>query len=149
MQNEKIKIADLSDVKVITKLANELWTDSDIDALSKEFSELLTDNEAFIVLKYVDALPVGFAHCQIRNEYVEGTQTNPVGYLEGIYVKPHFRKRGYAKQLLKECETWAMLKGCREFASDCQLDNIESFKFHISNGFSEANRIICFTKKLN
>ena len=92
MQNEKIKIADLSDVKVITKLANELWTDSDIDALSKEFSELLTDNEAFIVLKYVDALPVGFAHCQIRNEYVEGTQTNPVGYLEGIYVKPHFRK---------------------------------------------------------
>ena len=149
MQNEKIKIADLSDVKVITKLANELWTDSDIDALSKEFSELLTDNEAFIVLEYVDALPVGFAHCQIRNEYVEGTQTNPVGYLEGIYVKPHFRKRGYAKQLLKECETWAKLKGCREFASDCQLDNIESFKFHISNGFSEANRIICFAKKLN
>ena len=44
-------LANLSDVKVITKLANELWTDSDIDALSKEFSELLTDNEAFIVLK--------------------------------------------------------------------------------------------------
>ena len=144
--SESIKIADKSDVKIIAELAKELWLNHDLDDLTKEFGKLLALNETYIVLKYVDALPIGFAQCQIRNEYVEGTETNPVGYFEGIYIKPHFRKCGYAKQLLKECEAWAKLKGCQEFAGDCELDNIESFNFHISNGFSEANRIICFTK---
>ena len=149
MEKKNIKIADISDVNIVAKLASELWTNHSLDDLIKEFSELLSYNKAYIVLQYVDALPIGFAQCQIRNEYVEGTETTPVGYLEGIYIKPNFRKCGYAKQLLKECEKWAKLKGCKEFASDCQLDNVESFKFHLSSGFSEANRIICFTKKLN
>ena len=149
MINEYIKVVDIGDVNILAKLANELWTNHNLDDLTKEFSELLSHNEVYIVLKYVDALPIGFAQCQIRNDYVEGTETTPVGYLEGIYIKPNFRKCGYAKQLLKECEKWATLKGCKEFASDCQLDNLESFKFHLSSGFTEANRIICFTKKLN
>ena len=40
-------------------------------------------------------------------------------------------------------------KKCIEFASDCELTNIESLQFHLAIGFAEANRIICFTKKLN
>ena len=36
--------------------------------------------------------------------------------------------------------------GCREFASDCELDNADSFKFHMAVGFEEANRVICFKK---
>ncbi len=148
MNNEKIKIVDMSNVNVLAKLANELWTNHNLDDLTKEYIELLSHNEAYIILKYINSSPIGFAHCQIRKEYVEGTETTPVGYLEGIYIKPNFRKCGYAKQLLKECEKWAILKGCKEFASDCQLDNIESFKFHLSSGFTEVNRIICFTKKL-
>jgi aminoglycoside 6'-N-acetyltransferase I len=43
---------------------------------------------------------------------------------------------------------WAKEIGCSEFASDCELDNIGSFKFHMAMGFDEANRIICFKKKL-
>ena len=42
----------------------------------------------------------------------------------------------------------AIEKGCREFASDCELDNEVSLKFHLKVGFAEANRIICFTKQL-
>ncbi len=38
--------------------------------------------------------------------------------------------------------------GCREFAGDCELGNTDSLGFHLSMGFAEANRIICFTKKL-
>lgn len=36
----------------------------------------------------------------------------------------------------------------KEFANDCEIDSIESFQFHIAMGFTEANRIICFTKEL-
>ncbi len=55
---------------------------------------------------------------------------------------------GYAKELLTACEAWARAKGCKEFASDCELENIKSFQFHKAMGFEEANRIICFVKKL-
>ena len=55
---------------------------------------------------------------------------------------------GFAQELLSECQKWAKKKGCQEFASDCELDNATSLKFHMAMGFEEANRIICFTKKL-
>ena len=49
---------------------------------------------------------------------------------------------------LKECEKWAKEKGCTEFASDCELDNDDSFRFHRAMEFEEANRIICFKKDI-
>ena len=45
-------------------------------------------------------------------------------------------------------QMWAKDKGCTEFASDCELENTGSLKFHIAMGFEEANRIICFKKRL-
>ena len=57
-------------------------------------------------------------------------------------------KEADAARLLSACENWAKEKGCREFASDCELTNTDSQKFHLSLGFQEANRVICFTKKL-
>jgi len=79
---------------------------------------------------------------------VEGTDSSPVGYLEGIFVEEEFRKKGYAKELLASCERWAKEMGCTEFASDCELENTGSLAFHLRMGFMEANRVICFTKKL-
>ena len=46
------------------------------------------------------------------------------------------------------CGRTATLKGCSEFAGDCELDNRDSLKFHLARGFEEANRIICFRKAL-
>ena len=40
------------------------------------------------------------------------------------------------------------IMGCREFASDCELTNKASLAFHLSLGFTEENRIICFKKNL-
>ena len=97
---------------------------------------------------YAGEFPVGFAQCQLRRDYVEGTESSPVGYLEGIYVVELWRKQGLAKALLAACEGWAKGKGCTEFASDCELDNTQSLQFHLKAGFREANRIICFTKKI-
>ena len=79
---------------------------------------------------------------------MEGTKTSPVGYLEGVFVQEAYRHKGYAKELLAECEKWAKEKNCSEFASDCELDNNDSLNFHIAMGFEEANRIICFKKRL-
>ena len=79
---------------------------------------------------------------------MEGTQSSPVGYLEGIYVREAYRGKGLARALLSSCEAWAAEMGCVEFASDCELDNKGSIAFHLGAGFVEANRSVCFTKRL-
>lgn len=142
------KMTGHNDIQAAASLALELWPDNSIDEFSREYSELLNEPDAAVFLAYSQETPAGFAQCQLRCDYVEGTESSPVGYLEGIFVKEDYRKRGIAKQLLKECENWARGKGCTEFASDCELTNVESLHFHLNLGFEEANRIICFTKKL-
>lgn len=143
-----IKRARIEDVRVLADLAIQMWTDHDPENLEEEFRELAINNEAACFIKYVVDKPIAFAQCGLRHDYVEGTDSSPVGYLEGIFVSDGFRKQGYATELLAECEKWAREKGCTEFASDCELDNADSFSFHMSLGFEEANRIICFRKEL-
>lgn len=143
-----VRKAGKEDIAIIADLAVLMWCDNSPEALMEEFSEILLGGEAQFFLKYADGVPIGFAQCQLRHDYVEGTETSPVGYLEGIFIKEGFRHQGYARELLTECEDWARQNGCEEFASDCELDNDDSFRFHKAMNFAEANRIICFTKKL-
>ena len=143
-----IKKAGNNDLEALAKLAILMWQNHSITELINEFSEIIQNGKSVFFLKYEYDVPVGFAQCQLRNDYVEGTKTSPVGYLEGIFVKEQCRHKGYAKELLVECEAWAKENGCSEFASDCEINNIDSFHFHQAMNFVEANRIICFTKAL-
>ena len=135
--------------KAAGELAALLWPGHDLEELQTEFAELIGRDCDAVFLCYAEDMPVGFAHCSLRHDYVEGTNTSPVGYLEGVYVRPEYRGRGVAAQLLKSCEDWAKDIGCTEFASDCELQNTDSLAFHLSAGFSEANRTIHFTKRLS
>ncbi|QAA33477.1 aminoglycoside 6'-N-acetyltransferase [Clostridium manihotivorum] len=143
-----IKKATITDSISVAELANLLWPHHEIDELDEEFKQLICSENAACFVYYDETVPVGFAQCELRRDYVEGTESIPVGYLEGIYVRSEYRMKGIAKELLFHCEQWAKSLGCSEFASDCELHNTESFKFHLNAGFEEANRIICFTKKL-
>ena len=135
-------------MNAITKLALQLWPAHDYEELRQEMGETLSQSDAAFFLACDGEMPVGFAQCQLRRDYVEGTESTPVGYLEGIFVAEGYRHRGVARELLAACEGWAKEQGCSEFASDCELTNTESLLFHLKLGFLEANRIICFTKEL-
>lgn len=143
-----IKIARIDDVHSLSKLAKELWVSDEICELECEFKELINNRDSKIFIKYENNIPIGFAQCQLRHDYVEGTSTSPVGYLEGIYIKEQFRHNGFAKELLLACENWSKEKGCVEFASDCEINNENSLKFHLAMNFQESNRIICFKKSI-
>ena len=130
----------------LLKLAQKLWPNS--GTLYEEMKEYLIAEEKAAFLFWKQTSPVGLALCSLRSEYVEGTNDSPVGYLEGIYVEEDFRGKNIAAALLSSCEEWAKQRGCREFASDCELDNPASLAFHLHTGFEEANRIICFVKTL-
>ena len=143
-----IRKANPGDAKVLAQLAVQMWEDADVAELTQNFEALTEAEEAAVFLLELDGQPQGFAQCQLRRDYVEGTETSPVSYLEGIFVAEGYRRRGYALQLLNACEQWAGEKGTCEFASDCELDNLASQAFHQRVGFVEANRIVCYTKKL-
>lgn len=143
-----IQKAEPKDLPVLTDLACRLWPHSSPEEMQAEFSRLLAKPDGVCFLAYGPGAPVGFAQCQLRHDYVEGTESSPVGYLEGIYVAEEHRKQGIARALLAACEIWAKEQGCTEFASDCELGNEDSLSFHLNVGFREANRVICFTRKL-
>ncbi|MDO5117672.1 MAG: GNAT family N-acetyltransferase [Eggerthellaceae bacterium] len=143
-----IKRANTEDAEALAALAIQMWAGNDLDELAEEFRDLMEREDTACFLTYQDNEPIAFAQCQLRHDYVEGTNSSPIGYLEGIFVSEGYRKRGYAAELLAECEKWAKEKGCTEFASDCELENVDSQRFHLAMGFKEANRIICFTKEL-
>jgi len=143
-----IRRATVSDAPAVAKLAVKMWTSHEINELAADFAELIALPECAVFIMYSGDAPIGFAQCQLRHDYVEGTDSSPVGYLEGIFVEEPHRRKGCARALLAACQDWAKEQGCVEFASDCELDNVESLAFHLKMGFIEANRIICFTKKI-
>ena len=139
--------ADEKDLAELSALGKLLWPGHTTDELKEEFLSEMKKNAHFFLLR-VQGCSVGFAQCALRHDYVEGTDSSPVGYLEGIFVKEVHRGKGYGRRLFKASEEWAKQASCCEFASDCESANASSRLFHLHTGFQEANRIICFVKKL-
>ena len=142
-----IRKATPTDSLALAGLACCMWGGSP-DERAPEFAELTASSEAACFLAFDDDKAVGFAQCQLRHDYVEGCETSPVGFLEGVYVDDAHRRSGVARALLSACENWAKSVGCTEFASDCEIDNHDSLAWHLKNGFDEMGRTIWFAKKL-
>jgi aminoglycoside 6'-N-acetyltransferase I len=107
-----------------------------------------SDPAAVLVAEHAHAGLVGFAEVSIRS-YAEGCTTDRVGYLEGWYVAPAFRRRDIGRALVRAAERWAQSQGCREFASDAEADNQASALAHRALGFAEVGLVRCFRKALS
>ena len=127
-----------------------LWPDEPADVMTDEIDRLLaapdSDRPAWLALD--DGRPIGFAEASLRRDYVNGCETSPVAFLEGIYVMPHARGQGVGRALDAAVRDWAIVRGCREYASDALLDNRESHAFHAALGFEETERIVYFRRVL-
>lgn len=143
-----IRKACKEDALVLAKMARKIWDNDSAEELKKEFEEFADDPNMASFIKYENGKAIAFANLSIRYDYVEGCETTPVAYLEGIFVDEKYRNRGYGRDLIKACENWAKDRDIKEFASDCELTNLSSLAFHKAIGFEEANRIICFKKDL-
>lgn len=99
--------AEKSHLPLVAALAAELWPKHTKEELAQEFASVLGSETAAVFLALEDGAAAAFSQCSLRHDYVEGTQSNPVGYLEGIYVTPGCRGKGLARGLLAQCEAWA------------------------------------------
>lgn len=130
-------------------MATQLWPEYDPRELSqtvadgiqsKKYRRLLCQNEPGVY--------VGFIDLSLRHDYVEGSSTTPVGYIEGVFVKPEFRNMGVGKFMVAEAGKWAKQNGCSEIGSDTSLTNIDSQNFHERVGFEKSDVVVHFIKKL-
>ena len=123
----------------------ELWSELTVDSVLRMSHEGLFKNE-FLYLD--DGKPAAFLSLSLRSDYVEGTNSRLTGYVEGLYVRPEFRRKGIAGKMIKHAKRWSEEFGCTELASDCTIDNEASQAFHKEMGFKETNRIVCYIATL-
>ena len=132
------------------ELRQSLWPHCSAEEHLRETSSFLAAPQRYA--QYVaytsDDRPIGFAEASLRTEYVVGTNSSPVAFLEGIYVVPEFRGKGIGAELVAVVSAWASGAGCSELASDALLENQNSHAFHRALGFEETERVVFFRKAL-
>ncbi|MNX93600.1 Aminoglycoside N(6')-acetyltransferase type 1 [compost metagenome] len=147
----RIRQANVADVDRWAAMRAALWQSDTLDEHRQEvLSALRAENPDSIVLVAVGPAGVvcGFAEASLRHEYVNGCETSPVAFIEGVYIEPEHRGSGAGRALCSALEAWGRDKGCNELASDALLENTESHAFHGAIGFEETERVVYFRKVL-
>lgn len=128
----------------------ELWPDCPRQQHLEEMASFLREPDRFVqfIVRDAGGRGVGFAEASIRTDYVNGTSSSPVAYLEGLFVAPATRGNGIARSLVLAVSEWALAAGCTELASDTQPENLVSQAMHAQLGFVETERAVFFSKSL-
>ncbi|MBC9031774.1 GNAT family N-acetyltransferase [Sphingomonas sp. JC676] len=142
-----IQVCTLGDLDDWATLRRALWPDEDRLRAGAE-AMLAEDDKLAMLCRSDTGEALGFAEASIRRDYVNGCDTSPVAFLEGIYVAPGHRQRGIARALAERVAIWARGFGCAEFASDALIENEASHAFHAAIGFAETERVVYFRRAL-
>lgn len=144
----RVARATADDVADWLALRNALWPHAAAESPAEVEAMLSDANQTAFVARDHDGRALGFAEAAIRRDYVNGCETSPVGFLEGIYVVQDARRRGVARQLVTAVAEWSRQCGCRELASDAAIDNEASHQMHEALGFAETQRVVYFRRLL-
>lgn len=149
-----IRPATPSDVDCLAGLCHALWPESTAAEFARELTPILAGRgpstlpTTHLVAESSDGRLIGFAEVGLRSHADGCDIAQPVGYLEGWYVDPAFRRQGIGRALLAAAEAWARTRGCREMASDALIDNEVSQQAHNSLGFQIVDRCVHYRKAL-
>jgi aminoglycoside 6'-N-acetyltransferase I len=144
-----IRRARRTDAPQWLAMRRALWPECPLREQKREIAGFFVDtrNQPVWVAQATDGELAGFLEVSVRN-YAEGAGRRNVGYLEGWYVKPGFRKQGIGRALVKAAEDWAARRGFTHMASDTGLSNATSLEAHLAMGYREVERGIHFIKPL-
>jgi aminoglycoside 6'-N-acetyltransferase I len=145
----KIRTIERKDFSDWSQLRKQLWSHVTDEENLVEIEQVLAGNDKIqIFLAETDDEIIGFLEASLRNDYVEGCDYTPVGYIEGWFVAENYRRSRVGHRLVEAAENWARDLGCLEMASDCELENSVSEAAHFGIGYEEAGRNIHFKKNL-
>jgi len=126
----------------------ELWPEASAAEHLRDMADALRRGHFVRLVRDVDGTAVAFVEASRRNDYVNGTASSPVGFLEGLYVVPAHRRQGVGRAMVSAVCDWAAAQGCTELASDSLLDNLDAHAVHRALGFTETERVVCFCRPL-
>jgi aminoglycoside 6'-N-acetyltransferase I len=131
----------------LVSLELKLWPDHVFSELKEDTLKLMSTNNRFFGVLCDNSL-IAFIQVSVKTDYVNGTDSSPVGYLEGIFVSDSYRMNGIGKKLVRYAADFFRKIGIREMASDVLSENTGSHRFHKHVGFEETERVVFYRMKL-
>src|SRR5215468_2711727 len=125
-----------------------LWPDETARGHDAAIDEILNARDAWgFIAEAADNEPLGFAEVSIRKA-ANGCESQPVPFLEGIWVEPPSRRRRIGARLIAHIEIFLKARGFCELGSDSLIENKGAHDAHAGWGFSETERVVYFRKCL-
>jgi len=148
-QSFRIRPIEKGDFDEWFRLRQTLWDESSEAEHHAEMTDIIEhiETQLVLVVEISNGHLAGFLEASIR-PFVEDCHSEHVGYLEGWYIEPAYRKNGIGRQLVKAAENWALEKGCEEMASDSEIGNDLSLMAHLKLGYEETSRLVHLRKDL-
>jgi aminoglycoside 6'-N-acetyltransferase I len=153
MEHVVVRRAESKDIPQVAELFNCLWPGSVAEHAS-ELTALLAGNfpgslpGIVLLAEELGGRIVAFIEVDLRSHADGCDPSRPVGYIEGWYVAPPYRRRRIGAELVAAAEDWARDQGCTEMASDAWLHALESQRAHEALGFDVVDRCIHYRKDL-
>jgi ribosomal protein S18 acetylase RimI-like enzyme len=113
---------------------NELAEDARDQAFSYKRERVQDDDVATFVAVAGEEL-AGYVEGEYRAPppvFVRG----PEVYVEGVYVRPGYRREGLAEDLMDRIEDWAVERRCRRVSLDVNAANETARKLYEKRGYS-------------
>lgn len=120
------------------------------DPFHTQEMELIHDSDSWHCWLITDEKEdiMGFVELSARN-IVDGCLSSPVAYLEGLYLKPEHRGKGFGKAILRRLVKWCVAQGFSELATDTEIANTKAQRFYESVGFEVVDRVVEYRLELN
>ncbi len=145
----KIRVATKDDIPEIKKGLLESWlshVDNEPDYYNRErvktsdiysyYTNAIDNNDSFVLVLDEDGILAGFGKADIQK--VEAWyKEQSVLYIDDIFIKKEYRKKGYAKTLLQEFEKIAKNSGIKWLKAKVYSFNEPAKKLNKSFGFHE------------
>jgi aminoglycoside 6'-N-acetyltransferase I len=154
MKTATVRAARASEVGEIAEMCFLLWPDSPVEEHQRDVEVSIVSGmsgtmpTAVLVAEGEDGELVGFVEVDLRSHADGCDVSQPVGFVEGWFVREAARGRGIGGALRRAAEEWARQRGCREMGSDTWVDHEVSQKAHEALGFEIVDRCVHFRKAL-
>jgi aminoglycoside 6'-N-acetyltransferase I len=154
MEALAIRRALPEDCSGLAELRHALWTDTSAEEHACELTSLLAGEigstlpSVILIAENAGGEIVGFIEAGLRSHADGCDPARPVGFIEGWYVAPEWRRQKVGARLVAEAEAWARAQGCREMASDTWIDAVDSRRAHEALGYEVVDRCVNYRKIL-
>ena len=149
-----VRQAEWGDISKLADMRHCLWPDTSADEHADELAAWLEGKSkgplASTILVAQDAafVIIGFIEAGLRSHADGCDPTHAVGFIEGWYVAPEYRRGKVGTKLVAAAEEWARAQHCTEMASDTWLDALDSQRAHEALGFEVVDRCVHYRKSL-